>query len=96
MTNSKSSSAYNVLWSKQAVNYLQRLDSTTKKRIVLHVDWLAEDPHSSTLDIKPLAGNPGIFRLRVGKYRIIFSIEEEIKLLSISSIMPRGDVYKRF
>lgn len=62
----------------------------------MHVDWLAEDPHSPTLDIKPLAGNPGILRLRVGKYRIIFSIEEEIKLLSISLIMPRGEVYKRF
>jgi len=94
MTNSKNSSAYSVSWSKKALNYLQRLDTTTTKRIVLHVDWLAEDPKSLTLDIKPLAGNPGIFRLRVGKYRVIFSIEEEIKLLSISLILPRGEIYK--
>lgn len=95
MTTLSDSSVYSVEWSKKAISYLQRLDTTTKKRIILHVDWLAENPQSSTLDIKPLSGHPGIYHLRVGKYRVIFSIEEEIKLLSISMIMPRGEVYKR-
>ena len=95
MTNSNDSSAYNISWSKQAVNYLQRLDNTTKKRIIIHVEWLAENPKASTLDVKPLSGNPGLFRLRVGKYRVIFSIENEIKLLAVAHVLPRGEVYKR-
>ena len=44
-------------------------------------------------DIKKLGGNdiPPIFRLRVSKYRILFHMEDEIKILKIDS---RGDIYK--
>ena len=45
-------------------------------------------------DIKPLQGNdvPPLFRLRVSKYRIIFTTEnEELKILKVDS---RGDIYK--
>ena len=85
---------YNISWSKQAVNYLQRLGKPTNKRIIEHVECLAENPKSPTLDIKPLAGLAGHFRLRVGKFRIIYTIEDEIKLLAVSHVLPRGEVYK--
>jgi mRNA interferase RelE/StbE len=46
-------------------------------------------------DIKRLVGNEisSLFRLRVGKYRIIYMYEDEqtIKIIKIDS---RGDVYK--
>lgn len=45
-------------------------------------------------DIKQLQGNdvPPLFRLRVSKYRIIFTSEnEELKILKVDA---RGDVYK--
>lgn len=91
---SNENSAYEIRWSKKATNYLLRLDRVTKERIVSQVEWLAEDPHSSTLDVCPIVGNLGLFRLRVGKYRVIFTLEEEIRILSVVLIQPRGEVYK--
>lgn len=45
-------------------------------------------------DIKKLKGVE-LYRLRVGDYRIIYRIEEEIKIITIENIDNRGDVYKR-
>lgn len=95
MTNSSGATNYKIHWAKQAANYLERLDKTTKTRIISHVESLASDQTDQSLDIKPLTGRPGLFRLRVGKYRVIFSIEEEIRIILVSTIMPRGEVYKR-
>lgn len=45
-------------------------------------------------DVKRLTGNdiPPIYRIRISKYRILFSMnEEEIQILKVDS---RGDIYK--
>lgn len=94
MTKSDDEKVYKIQFSKQADNYFSRLDRKTKIRIDTNLQWLAQDPNDCTLDIKPLVGRQGIFRLRVGNYRIIFSIEEEIKVIAVSTILPRGQIYK--
>jgi mRNA interferase RelE/StbE len=36
-----------------------------------------------------------LYRLRVGDYRILYSIDEVIKVITIENVDNRGDVYKR-
>ncbi len=44
---------------------------------------------------KPLTGDlRGFYRLRVGDYRVIFSIIQVGKIIAVVNIAPRGDVYK--
>lgn len=86
---------YKVELAKPAQNYLSRLDAPTKKRIVNALRQLAIDPDTTTLDIKPLAGMPGYLRLRVGNYRIIYEIQQDIVVIYVIAIRPRGEVYKR-
>ncbi|MDD2717292.1 MAG: type II toxin-antitoxin system RelE/ParE family toxin [Candidatus Wallbacteria bacterium] len=43
--------------------------------------------------MRPVSGEDGIFRLRVGRYRILFSREED-NIILIFRVGPRGDVYK--
>lgn len=33
-------------------------------------------------------------RLRVGQWRVIFERDDEVKIIAIEKIKPRGDVYK--
>ena len=47
---------------------------------------------SYTLLIK-LKGEP-YFRLRVGVWRIIFDRDDQVKIISIEKIKPRGGAYK--
>jgi mRNA interferase RelE/StbE len=54
---------------------------------------LGENPDNPTLDIKPLQGEP-YYRLRVGQWRIIFDRDDEVKIIAIEKIKPRGGAYK--
>ena len=46
-------------------------------------------------DIKRLQGYD-LFRLRVGTIRVIYSIDEEMKIINIENIGNRVDIYKRY
>ena len=76
---------------RQAERYLQRRQTNDKIRIISALDSLISD--ASSLDIKSLKGRPE-FRLRVGKYRILFREDQENQVYVITNIGSRGDVYK--
>ena len=47
------------------------------------------------LDIKKMKGNwKGFYRLRVGKNRVIFTVDFNSKEITIFAIGSRGDIYK--
>ena len=76
---------------KPAVRYLERLQPNTQERIIAALELLLIDPSRS--DLKPLKGRSG-WRLRVGDYRVLLQVDQEANLFVITSIGPRGDVYK--
>ena len=45
-------------------------------------------------DIKPLRGQAQVFRLRVGGYRIIYTVSNDLRLVLVLNVGNRGDVYK--
>jgi mRNA interferase RelE/StbE len=53
---------------------------------------LAEDPRAPAS--RPLRGRPG-FRVRVGDYRIIYTIEDDVLLVVVVTLSRRRDVYDR-
>jgi mRNA interferase RelE/StbE len=72
-------------YSKQAVKFLKKQDSITRKRIIKEIQRLPAG------DVKKLQGESS-YRLRVGDYRIIFDHEKNI--LMIIKIDNRGQIYK--
>ena len=78
-----------IVYSKQAKKSLNAYDYKTSKRLVEAIDKIPLG------DIKRLAGNniPVLFRLRLGKYRIIYMYENDNEL-KIIKIDTRGDIYK--
>lgn len=45
-------------------------------------------------DRKAMAGHPGLYRLRVGSYRILYRVEEERLIVLVTDAGNRGDIYK--
>lgn len=84
---------YTLLIKKQAKKTLQSLARTDRNRIAEKITLLGENPDDPTLDIKPLQGEP-YYRLRVGQWRIIFDKDDEVKIIAIEKIKPRGGAYK--
>ncbi|MBP1766625.1 MAG: RelE [Candidatus Aminicenantes bacterium] len=78
-----------VFYSGTALNYLQKLDAKTKRRIFEAIDRLPAKG-----DIQRMKGRKiqNIFRLRVGSSRVLFVIEEEV--IKILDVAPRGNAYK--
>ena len=81
---------FKIVWDEKAYDSLNKLEPTISRRILKKVDELSENPFSK--DIKRLKGCND-FRLRVGDYRIIFSIERRI--IQILKVGHRKNVYER-
>ncbi len=85
--------AYILLIKRQAKKTLQKLSQLDKNRITEKIMALGADPDDTTLDIKPLQGQP-YYRLRVGNWRVIYDRNNGLKIIAIEKVKPRGDVYK--
>jgi len=85
---------YELKYRQQARNYLARLPRKIKSVIVNNLHQLAANPDNPSLDIDVLRGQEG-FRLRMGKYRIIYTRQDDRLIIEVVKIRPRGDIYKR-
>lgn len=80
---------YRIVYDKPAVKFLKRQPRDIQKRIISAIHKLPESG-----DVKPMAGHINEFRLRVGSYRVIYSVENDVLIVRVLDIGNRGDVYK--
>ena len=81
---------YHIVLKKWAKKFLDKLSFDERIKIVKEIEKL---PTGN--DIKPLRGHDGLLRLRVGKYRIIYSIDNGRWVVIIIDIDSLGQIYKR-
>ena len=86
---------YKLLFLGRAVNDLARIDRPHQRIIKEKLIILAEHPEALKNNIKRLGGDvQDLFRLRVGRFRIIFKKNETELLILIVRIGHRKDVYQ--
>jgi len=83
---------FEVILSRKAQRYYDRLPKTIARRIDEALKEMEKDPWSG--DVAPLEGELGIWRKRVGGYRILFQVDRISQVVNVALIKPRGDVYK--
>lgn len=84
-----------IVFEKSAIKYLKGLPRPQRDLILTAIEKLTHKPAEG--DIKPLSGyRDGRYRLRVGKYRVIYKYQNEydIQILCVMDIGSRGDIYK--
>ena len=84
--------AYRVEFTAGAARQLRRLPESVLARIGPHINSLASNPHP--VGSKRLKGTVG-YRLRVGDYRILYEIHDEILVILIVRVGHRREVYRR-
>lgn len=84
---------YTLFIKKQAKKVLKSLSRPDRNRIAEKIRLPGENPDNPELDIKPLQGQ-SYFRLRVGDWRVIFDRDDDVKIIAIEKVKPRGDAYK--
>lgn len=79
---------------QSAVRDLQKLDAQVARRILARSRWLAEN--FDNLRPEALAGDmAGLFKLRVGDYRVIYEVLQDERTLMVHMIGHRREVYRR-
>lgn len=71
--------------------YLGRLNEPDKSRVKGAIEGLGKEPPEG--NITPFIGQKGIFRLKIGGYRILFRYRDSDIL--VTHIDPRGQVYTK-
>lgn len=78
-----------IVFEKEAQKFLDKQDKNKRLRLYKAIYKLP-----GGTDIKKLKGH-NLYRMRVGDCRILYTIDETIRLIDIETINNRGDVYKR-
>ncbi len=83
--------AYRLEISHIAHRQIRRLPSPAQERINKAISGLAQNPRPT--GTKKLTAREG-YRVRVGDYRILYTVNDEAKAVIIYRVMARGDAYR--
>jgi mRNA interferase RelE/StbE len=87
---------YRVRYSPLAARFLRKLDPYAKSILMKWIDTHLEDCADPRVYGKGLTGNRSSeWRYRVGKYRLIAHIRDEILIIQIVDINRRDKIYSR-
>lgn len=83
--------SYRIEWTEDALSDLHNLEGMIVKRILKKLAWFSR--YFDDITPEPLSGDmSGLFKLRVGDWRIIYSLESN--KIVIHSVGHRRDIYK--
>lgn len=83
--------AYEIELTRAAAREFKKLERTVQVRLKDAIDALADDPRPG--GVKKLAGEDNLWRVRVGDYRIIYSIYEDRLIVLVVRLRHRKDAY---
>jgi mRNA interferase RelE/StbE len=84
---------YQIVVSRSAEKDLEKLPLPVVRRVAKAIDGLSEDPRPA--GCKKLKGSEDdLWRIRVGDYRVVYSITDEIRVVDIRRIRHRKEVYE--
>ncbi len=77
----------------QARRQLRRLPRATVERVREVIQRLVETPRP--IHCIKLQGRPGVLRVRVGDYRVLYQVDDCAEVVTILAVRHRRDVYSR-
>lgn len=85
---------YRIVITKTAAKEIEAIgQKKDRQRIVERIQSLAENPRA--FGCEKLAGREDRYRVRAGRYRIIYSIHDEELVVQVVKVGDRKEVYRR-
>ena len=86
--------SYKVKYLKKAEKFMKK-NKDFGKKFFKNFSELSEDFYNNfqNFDIEYYGSIPNSFRMRIGKYRALFTVEDEIRIIEVIEINSRGDIY---
>ena len=83
---------YRILLERAAERDLARLSSQVHDRVIVAIQALATNPRPP--GCRKLVGSKHDWRIRVGDYRVVYEIADEIRVVRINRVRHRREVYR--
>lgn len=85
--------SYSLGFSKKAEKQFLALPQSVQERLVLPINALVENPRPPK--VKKLVGEENLYRIRVGDYRIVYQVDDQLLLVLVLKIGHRSEVYRQ-
>jgi mRNA interferase RelE/StbE len=83
---------YRVLLERGAERDLSRLSSEVHDRVIAALQALALDPRLP--GCRKLTGSKNDWRIRVGDFRVVYEIADQIRIVRVNRVRHRREVYR--
>jgi mRNA interferase RelE/StbE len=83
---------YGITFARSARKELEALDTTVVNKIFPKIESLSQYPRPKN-SIK-LKGGGNLWRIRIGVYHVIYTIDDENKLVDIIAVRHRKEAYR--
>ncbi|RJP22193.1 MAG: type II toxin-antitoxin system RelE/ParE family toxin [Candidatus Omnitrophota bacterium] len=84
---------YTITFKSSADRDLERIPETDRKRIIKRIDLLSYNPRPP--GVVKISGKENKWRIRVGKYRVIYEIHDDQLVIIVIKVDRRDDVYRK-
>ncbi len=84
---------YQIVIARAALRSLESLPLASRARIVSKIDTLADNPRPH--GVEKLTGEEDQYRVRVGNFRVIYTIQDGRLIVTVVRVADRRDAYRR-
>lgn len=84
--------SYRIEVSTTAERQIRKLPRVDQVRVVRLIQTLGADPRPP--GCRKLSGYDDVFRVRIGRYRVLYSIEDRRLIIIVLKVGDRKDVYR--
>jgi mRNA interferase RelE/StbE len=85
--------SYRLILSSSFERDIRKLPNTVVARVMAKARTLADDPFPQ--GVKKLHGKEDTYRLRVGDYRVVYSVDTRAKVVDLIYARHRKDIYRK-
>ena len=86
--------SFDIQWKASAKKEIKKIDKTEIPKIIQEIERLSQNPYPT--NSKKLLGTEHIFRIKIGNYRVIYSIENQQLIIEIIRVRHRKEAYRKF
>ena len=83
---------YRIDFKPSAEKALDKLPADLQKRVVRAIEMLADNPRPP--GVVKMAGDDNLWRVRVGSFRVVYEIHDDVLLVMVLRVGHRRDVYR--
>lgn len=84
--------SYNIIFKPSVEKDLRRLPRGVVGRVMKRIDALGANPLSR--GVIKLSGSKGLYRIRVGEYRIVYEVNSPSREIIVDYVRHRRDIYR--